>query len=292
MQTRALRTLLEIDRAGSFAGAAEAQNMTLSAVSMQMKALETELGAMLFDRAFRPPKLTPIGRAVTQEATRMIQAEAAMITACRPSDRLTGRFRVGFVPTASVRLLPSFLRNARHEAPDARFEIETGLSETLQDRVLSGHLDGAVLTASDASPPGLAYHILRKEPLVYAAPRDHAGQSPEALFRTLPFLHFLPQSGIGKLIAAHVAGPKRQAGTSIFLDSVEAIMECVDEGIGFTLLPAPDIARHVGRRGEVVTTEAPGLHRHLVYAHAVRGASDGAADQIVGLFDAEEMSLR
>ncbi len=286
MQTRALKTLLEIDRVGSFASAAEHLNMTLSAVSMQMKALEAELGVGLFDRAYRPPKLTPVGRAVAAAAGQVVGAEDALLTACRPSGKLSGVFRIGFVPTASIRLLPGFLRAARDQAPDARFDIETGLSDALEDRLLSGRLDYAVVTASQMPAPGLTARLLREEPLVYVAPAAYAELHPNALFATLPFFHFLSQSGIGKLIARHVADHKGAMRNSIFLDSVEAIMECVNAGLGFTILPEPDIRRHVGAQSQVVDPTAPVLTRRLILASTAKGAAPSDADQIAALFEA------
>lgn len=287
MRTRALRTLLEIDRVGSFATAAAHLNMTLSAVSMQMKSLEAELGVTLFDRAFRPPKLTPMGATICARAASVIAAETQLMAACQPGDRLIGQFRIGFVATASVRLLPGFLSRAKRDAPEAKFNVETGLSDPLEDRILSGQLDAAVITASQAPPPDLTYHLLRDERLIYAAPADHAGATPQTLFKTLPFFHFLPQSGIGKLIASHVGAPKRHTPGSVFLDNVEAIMECVGAGLGFTLLPEPDIRRHPGAGICLIdTTEAP-ITRQLVLATATKGAQSALAGQIARLFETD-----
>ena len=62
MQTLPLKTLLKIKQVQSFAMTAEHLNMTLSAVSMQMKTLEQQLGVSLFDRQFRPPQTDSNGR--------------------------------------------------------------------------------------------------------------------------------------------------------------------------------------------------------------------------------------
>ena len=53
MNLTALKSLVRIDQVSSFSKAAELENMTLSALSMQMKTLESQLGVALFDRAFR-----------------------------------------------------------------------------------------------------------------------------------------------------------------------------------------------------------------------------------------------
>lgn len=277
-----LRTLQEIDRSASFAAAAERLNMTLSAVSMQMKTLEEELGVALFDRAFRPPKLTARGRAVCDHAGVVIAAEDALMRECLPDDGLRGRFRIGFVPTASARLLPGFLIRAGRDTPEARFDIETDLSEALEARVLSGQLDCAVVTASATPANGIRYHELRTEALVFAAPATCAGLPMDRLFRDLPFFHFMPHSGIGKLIADYVGD---QPGRSIVLDSVEAIMECVGKGIGFTLLPEPDVARFSSERTCLLEPGAVRLTRSLVLATRKDRQDDLTLRRLHALFD-------
>ena len=135
MHTRSLRSLVKISQVHSFRDAAEQLGMTLSALSMQMKSLENVLGVDLFDRSVRPPRLTPIGRAIVGESVLLLRHEDNLVDVCRPGDDLAGRFRLGFVTTAAVRLLPEFLRASSQELPRASFEFETGLSATLQSKV-------------------------------------------------------------------------------------------------------------------------------------------------------------
>lgn len=268
MQTRALRTLVSIARAGSFAGAAAELNMTLSAVSMQVKALETELGTPLFDRAFRPPRATPAGRAVTEQAVRILAAEEALLDLCVPGDRLAGRYRLGFVATASVRLLPGFVRRAREALPEARFVFETGLSAALETRVLSGALDAAVVTAGEAEGKGhvtgLAHHDIRFEPLAFAADAALMRDDPRETLAAAPFLQFRPNTGIGTRVAAQL--DTMETGPRLVLDSIETIMECVRERLGATFLPRPDIERYRG--ADTVIFDVPGVvvSRRLVLA--------------------------
>lgn len=284
MQTRALKTLVEIDKVGSFATAAVRLNMTLSAVSMQMKALESDLGAALFDRSSRPPRLTPLGRAVCDRAGRMLAVEAELRAACQPQDRLTGRYRIGFVPTASVRLLPTFLVNAQKLAPDATFEVVTGLSAMLEASIRRGDLEFAVVTASPSPEAGLAYRALREETLAFAAPPEPALRTVGALLAHLPFLHFMPTSGIGKLIAAHMAALGDTERDHLVLDSVEAIMECVNSGIGFTLLPEPDIRRYAAPTVRIFPAGPPHLTRRLALASATTPQRQAQAAVVGELF--------
>ena len=92
MNIRALETLVQISQVQSFSTAAEIRNMTLSAVSMQMKALEAELDVELFDRQSRPPRLTPLGRQVAVQARAILSERDGLTMLCQD----TGESRLKF----------------------------------------------------------------------------------------------------------------------------------------------------------------------------------------------------
>lgn len=81
MSIRDLKTFLAAIESGSFAGAALIVRRTQSAVTVQMKTLEDELGFALFDRSKRPPVLSDAGRAFAVKA-------ADAVEACSSSDNL------------------------------------------------------------------------------------------------------------------------------------------------------------------------------------------------------------
>lgn len=284
MQTRALRSLIKISAVGSFAKAAQQLNMTLPALSMQMKALETELNADLFDRTVRPPRLTPIGRTIVKRAISLLQEEDSLIELCRPSDALVGHVRLGFITTAAVRLLPRFLEHAQQHAPRATFEFETGLSSALQDKVRTGQIDAAVVTDADGLPDGLSATIIRQEPFAFAAHEKLMADGLGGLQRDHTFFHFMPNTGIGKLIAQEMAQHTRnQAAETIVLDNLEAIMECVAGGLGFTLLPEPDVDRYLTGPIQKIPVPSP-LRRTLVLATLKDGSLAARADVLASLF--------
>lgn len=271
MHTRSLRSLVKISQVASFTEAAEQLGMTLSALSMQVKTLEDTLGVALFDRSARPPRLTPVGKAVVKESIPLLRHEDNLVAICQPQDTLVGSYRVGFVTTAAVRILPGFLLAAKREAPRAEFEFETGLSAVLQDRVLSGQLDAAVITDVVGLPTHLSSFVLRQEPFVFAAHQNLMKNGLDGLLQNAPFFHFMPETGIGKLIAEAMLDLDRPpAAKTIVLDNLEGIMECVAKGLGFTLLPMPDVNRY--RTADIRTIPGPAsLQRNLVLV-AVRNS--------------------
>lgn len=285
MQTRSLRTLVKIAHVASFVHAAEQLGITLSALSMQMKTLESDLGVAIFDRSVRPPRLTPVGLSVVEEARALLQREDGLLEICQPTDDLVGRYKFGFVTTAAVRLLPRFLQAAQIRAPLATFDLETGLSAVLQDKVLNGQIDAAVITTADGLPVPLTTRLLRREPFVFAARETLLTDGIEGLLAGKTFFHFMPQTGIGKLIAGAMVDQARPPGAkTIVLDNLEAIMECVATGLGFTLLPVSDVDRY--QTGQIKKLPAPeGLQRNLVLAVLRDGPLAKHEDALAALFE-------
>lgn len=244
MQTRALETLVCIAQVHSFSQAATLLNMTLPALSMQMKALEAELGVTLFDRSFRPPKLTPLGRRIAQQATHVIAQTSALTALCVPTETLIGSFRLGFTQSASVRIMPTFIENAQGRARKATFHYTTALSETLSHQVLNNQLDAAVVTQVDTSGEHLRYDEIASEALALAVPSAFAKTPIGDLGDELTFIHFMPTTGIGRLIATRLESLQRKPRNTLVLDGIEAAVACVKRGIGYTILPLEDIKRY------------------------------------------------
>lgn len=258
MQTRALETLVRISQVESFTEAAELQGMTLSALSMQMKALETEFGVELFDRSCRPPRLTPIGRIIAKQSQSVIAQTQILQDLTRPSDTLTGHFNLGFIQSAGVRVLPEFILRANIDASRASFQYVSGLSEHLTDLVGNSQLDAAVVTQVDGLSEDLHYDVIALEELALVVPQTHSDVPIDELPERLTFIHFMPSTGIGKLIAKRQRTLKRKPTNVLVLDSIESAVECTKLGLGYTILPLPDVKRY---RDETVFIHPPGPSR-------------------------------
>ena len=262
MKTQLLRTLLKLSEVGSFSTTAEELNMTVSAVSMQMKSLENSLNVQIFDRRYRPPRLTPIGRGIVEHAEVIVREEQLLMSACIADDVLAGRFKLGLITTASVRLLPELLGYAMRNMPATTLQVTTGLTRELTHLVADGRLDAAIVTATPERLSLLNYDTILEERLVFAIPGDswETTSSMEAL--DIPFIRFSPESGVGEVITGYLRGTFIDNAESIVLDSVEAIMECVNLGLGYALLPEPDILRYA-RDSVVVIGANDGMVRDV-----------------------------
>ncbi len=262
MNLRALRTLVEIDRIGSFAAVADRLGMTLSAVSLQMKALEDELQLSLFDRSHRPPAMTPVARDVAKRALAIL-SEVDELRAIKGEDGvLRGDYRIGFVATASVRLMPEFLAKAASLQSAARLIVESGLSTGLLAKVQAGSLDAAVITEMPGIRADMQFIPMRTEAFVLAVPSSARGWDLDQCADRLAHVQFTPTTGIGLLVSRYLAQRGIEPRKTLEIDSVEAVMGCVNAGVGFAILPEPDVRRYAG---DVIVEDLglPGLERRL-----------------------------
>src|SRR4051794_13018536 len=134
MELSQLRTFREVADALSFTRAAQKLNMTQSAVSHQIKALELELGEPLFIRAKRGVRLSDAGKLALEYAARIIEEADALRERVRGGDHEPrGRVRAAAATQAFVhlfaRLFESFMRD--HEGIELSFRTTVSTEQTV-----------------------------------------------------------------------------------------------------------------------------------------------------------------
>ncbi|MEM7524363.1 MAG: LysR substrate-binding domain-containing protein [Pseudomonadota bacterium] len=242
MNIRHLRTLLAAVERGSFAAAGEAVGVTHSAVSLQIKALEDELGVALFDRAKRPPTPTSRGRALADHARKTLELFDAS-RAVATGELVEGRLTVGAVPTTLSSLLPPALATLRAHHPELRIEIRNDSSAGLAARLQRGELDIAICTRPDPSPPGLIWSHVVEEPFAVIAPADAKGDTDADLLTSHPFIWFNRKTWAGRGIEAELSRRRIDVISDMEIDSLEAISCMVAAGLGVAIVPVCSGAR-------------------------------------------------
>lgn len=173
MTLRRLEYFVAVAEELSFTAAARALHVAQPPLSTQVRALERDLGADLFDRSGRTPTLTAAGRALLPEARRILAAYGRLAaTAQQAGDGRVGRLRVGLVPSATAGDLPGVLRRLRTELPGLEVSLVEGRPPELLRRLEGDDLD-VVLLYAVADGPHLASRVLAREPLVLALPPGH-----------------------------------------------------------------------------------------------------------------------
>jgi molybdate transport repressor ModE-like protein len=236
MNLRQLHSLAAIAEHGSLTAAARAVGLSHSAVSLQVKALEAELGTALLDRASRPPRLTAQGAALVEQARRMA-AILDEIRAIGAEGAISGALAVGVVPTEMVYLLPPALARLRRLHPRLSLRVRTGLSSELAQAVRAGELDAALVTAPDIAPEGLVLSEIVREPLALIAPAGAPGETEAELIAAHPFIWFSRSTWAGQQIERLVEARGLHPRAAMEVDSLEAIEALVAHGLGVSVVP-------------------------------------------------------
>lgn len=263
MSLRALRTLQAIVHYGSFARAGEAVGLTQSAVSLQVKALEVEFGARLFDRSGRLPMLTEAGRIVLDRATEVLKLYDGIVPSLGDERSLSGRLRLGAIQTALSGVLPDALIALRRSHPRIRVHVTAGMSAELAQRVAAGELDAAITTEPvKPHPADLAWTALYEDRFWIIAPTGVDRPAPELLGK-MPFIRFDPRAWAGRTIDRELRRMRIDVAEEMVLDDQEVMMRMVEKGLGVTIVPLTD---HVQKRLALVCQPfgSPQIKRQVV----------------------------
>lgn len=162
-----LRTFVAIAETGSFSAAADAVARTPSAVSMQMKKLETQLGRELFARQGRGVTLAPGGEELLAYAKRLIRLNEETV-AHFLAPPLEGSVRLGTPDDFATRFLPEALARFACAFPRVRTEVVCDMSVNLIPKLDAGELDMTLITREPCSSAAQRGKIIRRERLVWA----------------------------------------------------------------------------------------------------------------------------
>jgi DNA-binding transcriptional LysR family regulator len=262
MDTRQLETLLAIEQHGGFAAAAQAINLTASAISQQVSALEAELGAQLFDRSRRPPALTAKGAEMVRSARAILQI-VSDAKASVTDGRVRGTLAFGSLRTGAHALVPRALAALRSRYPDLSFRLRIGLSEDLMSEVVSGQLDAALVADHVAVPPGLRWTMVVNEPLVLITPPGTGALSLDDLISTVPYIRYRTQVPLARQIDTEMARLGVSPRQVVSVNTMNSVVGCVRAGLGFAVIPQIALQDMITSSLDWAPFGTPPIHRRL-----------------------------
>jgi len=266
MQTAHLRTLLAIKNTGSFTAAAAWVNLSHSAVSIQMKRLEQQLAAPLFEKNRRPAVLTPLGEEIAEKAQEIVE-KLDDLKSVANADDITGRVTLGFVSTTLQTLLPVVLNRLRQDFPELQVSVHSGLSGQLARAVESHQIDFAFLSAPVQDHPMVRMHEIGAEPLFLVTSKSNTRlHKADDILRQNPFISFNRSTWLGQQIASHLAQRGLFLEPDIELDSIDAIEHLVGDGFGVSILPQRLLAPPMEHKLRCVSLGSPAPVRRVMLA--------------------------
>lgn len=167
IETDLYRTFLVIAETGSFSKASEVIGRTPSAVSMQVKKLETLLGTAVFAREGRSVRMTAEGEALLGYARRILLLNEEAVAMFR-SPSIEGEVRFGAPSDFGTRFLPNILTRFARSHPAVNVDVHLDGSPPLLQKLKEGQLDLILYTARPDSDLARGGEIVYTEPLAWA----------------------------------------------------------------------------------------------------------------------------
>ena len=253
MELRHIRYFLAIAREGNFTRAAASLGIGQPPLSLQIKDLEREVGALLFHRVPHGAELTPAGQAFLTVVDGIpALAERGIRFAQRAHRGEAGVLRVGFTASSAFNLVvPGTLRAFRRAYPGVELLLEEANTTRLADGLDSGTLDIAFLRPEGASSKAFSLRTLSEEPMILALPMAHAaaGEDEVSLAGLMndPFILF-PRS-VGPILHDTITGTCRKAGFEPRVEQeapqISSILSLVAAELGVSMVPASMSQLHI-----------------------------------------------
>lgn len=221
-----LRTLVMIQDLGGFGRASEFLGRTPSAISLQMKRLQEEIGVPLFRKQGRKTELTEQGEIALRYARKVLELNDEMIDTLRGSHR-AGTVRVGFAQDFTSNILPLAIARFNGLYPLVKIEVKVDRGQNLMEAIDSGDLDLALTFGGERRKTA---QLLSELPLHWIASPTFKDRPRQPL----PLALFNPPCGCQTpgLDALEKAGrPWRIAMTS---PSLTGLWAAVSAGLGLT----------------------------------------------------------
>ncbi len=172
MQFKSIQYFMEVARLGSFTAAAEALFISQPALSQQIKKLEDEVGAQLFDRSRHTAELTEAGTLFLQEGKRILQIYDQVLRHIAAMENpIADVVRFGISPFYSRYYLPRLLPPLVAAHPALKYEVTEDYSYVIESAVIEGKLDFCLVPLEPKNPL-LSYETIYQESILLAVPRD------------------------------------------------------------------------------------------------------------------------
>ncbi|MBI1816378.1 MAG: LysR family transcriptional regulator [Deltaproteobacteria bacterium] len=247
MHIETLRVFCDVVETGSFSAAASQNYITQSAVSQQLRALESRYQCTLLERSRHGAKPTPAGEIlyrVSREILEKYQEIEAQLQ--ETGNVVAGNLRVAIVYSVGLHELPPHLKEYMRTYPQVNVHVEYARPNKIYDSVIAGQIDLGIV-AYPQKHPQVTNLPWREDRMVLACPPDHA-------FATLKKVSISKLNG-QNFVAYEQDIPTRKATDQLLrehqvtvnltgeFDNIETIKRAVEIGQGAAIIPLAAI-RH------------------------------------------------
>lgn len=239
MELEQIEYFVRVAELGSFTRASRALNMAQPALSRKIRQLEVELRQNLLVRNGRGAAPTDAGKLLLEHGRGILhQVQRLREELGRVRGSLAGRVAIGLPPSIAKVLTVSLTREFRAKLPQAALSISEGLSVAMQESIVNGRLDIALLYGA-VPTPGLEITPLLDEDLFLVQRQGQRSQSDAVTLKdvaALPLIIPTRPNAIRMLVESEMANIDCHPNIALEIDGVPAILDLVLDGAGCAVL--------------------------------------------------------
>ena len=258
MQISLFQVFSDLAETASFSRAARRNAVTQSAVSQQIKALETQFGARLFDRGKKNFALTPEGRVFLAAAREILDVFGSIDSRLRElREVVSGDLRLAAVLSVGLHELPAYTRQFGRLHPQVKIQTDYLRSSGVYASVLEGRAD-AGFVAYPVARRGLDAEVLWRDRLVLVCSPSHRlarrARVPLSELAGETFIAFEADLPTRKALdrALRSAGVPMRPEKEF--DNIETVKRMVEIGDAVSILPETSLANE-RRAGSLIPVE-------------------------------------
>jgi len=245
MELRHLRYFTAVAEALHFGRAARRVHVSQPTLSQQIRQLEEELGAPLFERARAGVRLTQAGELFRTYASRALEdVDAGRMAVGALRGLATGALRVGYPPSMRGVVVPALAAVLRRH-PGLELSAEEAVVRRVERRLADGRLDVG-LGYAPARSPDLDTEPVFDSRLALVVARGHALAGAESVgarqLTNEPFALLSPGLRVRTRVDAYFAALRLRPRVALESNAVGTVLAIVRAGLAVTLLPEPHLA--------------------------------------------------
>ncbi|MCP4188413.1 MAG: LysR family transcriptional regulator [Gammaproteobacteria bacterium] len=262
MDIKSIKSLISIADHRSFQAAASALNMSVSNVSLQIQALERDIGEQLFDRSSRPPRLTEAGVEFVSRSRRILVLWDELGSSVVGRDK-QGILKIGAVHTAVAGGVSVALGRLRKRDSGLFLQLHTDLTTQLVQQLQNHRIDCAIITELEKPVIDMQFTPIAREELVVIAHRDAKGKDYREVLQNNTYIRFNRQATLAQLIDAELKQRDIHVDTSMEITTLDAISSLVKNGLGVSVLPVGKNLQSLSRSIRTLAFTDPPVFRTL-----------------------------
>ncbi|HEY5296321.1 MAG TPA: LysR family transcriptional regulator [Verrucomicrobiae bacterium] len=262
MQIESLKVFCDLAETTSFTKAAQINQVTQSAVSQQIGALERAFKSQLIERGKKQFRLSREGEVLYEHSKQIIQAYESLHTKLEElKDIISGTIRVATIYSVGLHDLPPYIKRFMKIYPTVNIHVEYRRANQVYDDVLTNVVDVGLVAYPDMDPR-LEVIPLRKEQLVLICHPQHAFAQQKAVklkaLASQKIIGFEPDIPTRKALDKILKEYGVEIKHVMEFDNVETVKRAVEIDAGISIVPRGTVLQEISKQTLVALPIADG----------------------------------